>query len=681
MHRTLGQASHRLAASRPLSRTSPSTPPPTHAAHIPPSPSTHHSAAALERRKCAGQARAWGQKEPAPLPPAQQDDSRLAPAVHFDLQLGVTLAGAAFEAYLLPTGSTGLQQRSFNGSQITFTDKAFLSEAYKGILRVQLKSATELRPADVTGASDPYAVLSVGSSVGRSRVVNASLNPTWDEVFWLYVRDPESEMLKVRLWDSDFLKSDDDLGNAMMPIARLLETVNTATPVELTLRDPGAGRGKVQLSVTYLPFSGGATSPTCRSQKLPVAPSRPPQTRRGPVARGCTAAIRPGFSDSLFRVAQSSSNPASIPQLTLQSNSALTDAAIAEGKDLPKGGEMSILSALQSIPESIQAAVGSNRTQEQSPPGASTDSSAAVATQPPPNADKDGSASALEKLIGLRDQLARTVEGLKAQAAAGGGSSGSGSPAAATAAVVAAGEDGGVAPNPWTVLAKLVGRGTGHAATAVAYIDHEETDTQVRWKDVVTDINLTPSSLNPERSDSNEGLPFTMRLLKAVLPTTEVMVHKGFLTAYDAVRKQVVGLLDQITSSPGETGWKVYVTGHSLGGALATLCAYELACRQDTNHGVSHISMYTYGAPRVGNKAFAALFNEKVPDSWRVTNSNDIIPSIPRLMGYCHVKHSVSLGADGGLLVEEERSGRDFFGEGKGGRRSFNGWWTRYRER
>lgn len=59
-----------------------------------------------------------------------------------------------------------------------------------------------------------------------------------------------------------------------------------------------------------------------------------------------------------------------------------------------------------------------------------------------------------------------------------------------------------------------------------------------------------------------------------------VQVHKGFLTAYDTVRSKVASLLDFITADGSQGEWRVYVTGHSLGGALATLCAYELATRE-----------------------------------------------------------------------------------------------------
>uniref|UniRef100_A0A0A0KMR6 Fungal lipase-type domain-containing protein n=2 Tax=Cucumis sativus TaxID=3659 RepID=A0A0A0KMR6_CUCSA len=55
--------------------------------------------------------------------------------------------------------------------------------------------------------------------------------------------------------------------------------------------------------------------------------------------------------------------------------------------------------------------------------------------------------------------------------------------------------------------------------------------------------------------------------------------------------------------------------------------------------------MYNFGSPRVGNRQFAEIYNKKVKDSWRVVNHRDIIPTVPRLMGYCHVAQPVYLAA------------------------------------
>jgi nuclear pore complex protein Nup85 len=45
--------------------------------------------------------------------------------------------------------------------------------------------------------------------------------------------------------------------------------------------------------------------------------------------------------------------------------------------------------------------------------------------------------------------------------------------------------------------------------------------------------------------------------------------------------KSVLRLVDQLTADASyEKPWDVAVTGHSLGGALATLCAYDLAGRR-----------------------------------------------------------------------------------------------------
>ena len=61
------------------------------------------------------------------------------------------------------------------------------------------------------------------------------------------------------------------------------------------------------------------------------------------------------------------------------------------------------------------------------------------------------------------------------------------------------------------------------------------------------------------------------------------------------------------------------MTGHSLGGALATLAAMDIrkAC---PDVATLDISCYTFGAPRTGNHAFAYEYNDLVPDTWGIIN-------------------------------------------------------------
>lgn len=68
-------------------------------------------------------------------------------------------------------------------------------------------------------------------------------------------------------------------------------------------------------------------------------------------------------------------------------------------------------------------------------------------------------------------------------------------------------------------------------------------------------------------------------------------------------------------------------TGHSLGGAMATLAAYDIRT------GLQAIAMsnievvcYTFAAPRTGNHAFARDYNATVPDTWSVINDQVCSP-------------------------------------------------------
>ncbi|CAH9137291.1 unnamed protein product [Cuscuta epithymum] len=211
----------------------------------------------------------------------------------------------------------------------------------------------------------------------------------------------------------------------------------------------------------------------------------------------------------------------------------------------------------------------------------------------------------------------------------------------------------------WAMLATSLGHPTFIKSEfdKICFLDNSSTDTQValwrdqsrkrlvvafrgteqaRWKDLRTDLMVVPTGLNPERI----GGDFKQ----------EVQVHSGFLSAYDSVRtklilliKKAIGYVDNGIKPIPE--WHVYVTGHSLGGALATLLALELSSSQLAKRGAVSVTMYNFGSPRVGNKPFAEVYNEKVKDSWRVVNHRDIIPTVPRLMGYCHVAQPVYLAA------------------------------------
>ncbi|KAL8479757.1 hypothetical protein ACS0TY_026622 [Phlomoides rotata] len=209
----------------------------------------------------------------------------------------------------------------------------------------------------------------------------------------------------------------------------------------------------------------------------------------------------------------------------------------------------------------------------------------------------------------------------------------------------------------WAMLANAVGHPTFIKSEfeKICFLDNEETDTQAtiwrdperkrlviafrgteqtKWKDLLTDLMLVPAGFNPERI----GGDFKK----------EVQVHSGFLSAYDSVRTRLFALIKQAIGYRSDSTellpkWHIFVTGHSLGGALATLLALELSSSQLAKFGAITVTMYNFGSPRVGNRRFAEIYNEKVRDSWRVVNHRDIIPSVPRLMGYCHVAQPVYL--------------------------------------
>jgi len=101
-------------------------------------------------------------------------------------------------------------------------------------------------------------------------------------------------------------------------------------------------------------------------------------------------------------------------------------------------------------------------------------------------------------------------------------------------------------------------------------------------------------------------------------------VHAGFRSALDNVWESVLETV--ISQSPGRT---VIITGHSLGAALATLCAKRVSKLIDAK-----ICLYTFGSPRVGNRRWAKSFNI---ETYRFVNNNDIVTRVPSGLLFRHV--------------------------------------------
>ena len=94
----------------------------------------------------------------------------------------------------------------------------------------------------------------------------------------------------------------------------------------------------------------------------------------------------------------------------------------------------------------------------------------------------------------------------------------------------------------------------------------------------------------------------------------------------------------------------VTISGHSLGGALATLLTLDVAlnteCRTPT--------VYTFASPRTGDHFFAGTFNASVAQSYRVYNRNDLVPSLPPILPlpYEHVNTPSELVEPNGAIQQ-----------------------------
>lgn len=111
-------------------------------------------------------------------------------------------------------------------------------------------------------------------------------------------------------------------------------------------------------------------------------------------------------------------------------------------------------------------------------------------------------------------------------------------------------------------------------------------------------------------------------------------IHTGFYEQYHTIKFIIHQKITQYLENTINP--VIIFTGHSLGGALATIGA---ACASIQFKHIKDINIqcYTFGSPKVGNSSFVNIFNTFITRSIRCVNNMDPVPMMP-YFGYTHVK-------------------------------------------
>tara|TARA_B100001996_G_C18563061_1_gene555375 strand:+ start:40 stop:924 length:885 start_codon:yes stop_codon:yes gene_type:complete len=97
---------------------------------------------------------------------------------------------------------------------------------------------------------------------------------------------------------------------------------------------------------------------------------------------------------------------------------------------------------------------------------------------------------------------------------------------------------------------------------------------------------------------------------------TKMKVHRGFYKIFMNIRNQIKEQLKNIKIE------NIFITGHSLGGAIATLLVADIYKEYPNTY------VYCFGSPRVGDKSFTNLINSNC-NVYNIVNQSDVVTTIP----------------------------------------------------
>ncbi|MEH2051294.1 lipase family protein [Nostoc sp.] len=173
------------------------------------------------------------------------------------------------------------------------------------------------------------------------------------------------------------------------------------------------------------------------------------------------------------------------------------------------------------------------------------------------------------------------------------------------------------------------------ADTSNIYVIFRGTRGFLEW---FKDVNIQLVSFQDSTNRNHERVEINERIAESVVQENQGSIiipnidhNFGFVTAgfrgiYVSLRQKLLYALNEKWQKSQNA--KVFVTGHSLGGALATLAIPDIL-KNTPFKNPDDVTLYTFASPRCGDRQFAASFEALKVRHWRIANTEDFVTMLP----------------------------------------------------
>jgi len=117
---------------------------------------------------------------------------------------------------------------------------------FMGMLMIKLISGTNLIAQDINGKSDPYCVFTINKQTVRSKTIEKTLNPVWNEILMLSVPSLQDK-LYIKVIDYDAITDDDPMGDCEIS----LNDLQDGKPKLITQKLKNCAHGVITLELTF----------------------------------------------------------------------------------------------------------------------------------------------------------------------------------------------------------------------------------------------------------------------------------------------------------------------------------------------------------------------------------------------------------------------------------------------